>query len=161
MAQINHRPDTPEALAQRFKSAEQRLAALERRALTWHGLPYNATNWKDANPSAGSTLEFGQYGLDALGFVQMRGWVASVAGYVFATASTLLIATLPEGFRPGHDIGWTVMQSDSASNKAIIRLNLSASNGQLRVIEGVVTPVGNNGIVLYMPLGTISYEQVN
>lgn len=136
-------------------------AARSRAAITWHGLPYNATNWTDM----GGSFQVGQYGLDALGFVHIRGVCKSVAGYTFTTASTLLVATLPPGFRPGANEMGSSFQFDTANSASYNRLDI-LTNGQLQVNGGntvseSVTSGGNNGVAQFFTFIIQPFLQVN
>ncbi len=134
---------------------ESRLAA----DLIWRPLPYNATNWTD-----NGSVQVGQYGLDALGFVHVRGVAKSVAGYTFSTPSTLVIATLPVGFRPGAQEIFDCFQVDTANQPSVNRLDV-ATDGRLLLNGGNSTSEsvfigGNNGIASFLTLKHIMFQQV-
>lgn len=136
-------------------------AANSRAAITWHALPYNATNWTDL----GAPYQTGQYGIDALGFVHIRGVCKSVAGYSFTTASTLIMATLPAGFRPGANEMGSSFQVDTANNPSYNRIDV-LTNGQLQLNGGNTVSQsvyigGNNGIAQYLTFIIQPFLQVN
>lgn len=132
-------------------------------SIVWNALPYNATNWTDF----GGLYQVGQYGIDSLGFVHVRGLIKSVAGYSFATPSTMIIATLPAGFRPGaYEMFWG-LQLDSITDRSMERIDVSPggvmtiNGGNATALDVLSTGNGNNGVAQYLSLGHITFYQGN
>lgn len=128
-------------------------------ALNWIGLPYQG-NWLD-----NGTVQVGQYALDKLGWVHVRGVAkTSAGGYSFATPSTLIVANLPIGFRPGAQELFDVIQVDTGNNFNVIRFDVLA-NGNLVVNGGNTSPQEtnsvNNGVPVYFSFKHIMFQQVN
>ena len=125
----------------------------------WHPLPYNTTNWTD-----NGSVQAGEYGKDALGFVHVRGVAKSVASYSFSTASTLTIATLPPGFRPGDQEIFDALQEDTTNTFNVMRCDVKA-DGTIALNGGnssaQETSSTNNGIAAYLSLKHMVFEQVN
>lgn len=131
-------------------------------AQKWHDIPFNATNWQNfvAVVVPANGVHF-QYSLDALGFVHVRGFIKSVAGYVFATPSTLIIGTLPPGARPGAEEPGLLYQQDGTPSQTIARLNVLATDGTIRLAGDAITGPANNGVVAFGVLVIPPFQQVN
>lgn len=129
--------------------------------VVWQDIPFNATNWQNFNAGTGggNGVHF-QYAVDPLGFVHIRGFIKSVAGYVFGTPATLVIGTLPVGARPSGVETGLMYQQDTTPAQTIIRLNILGTDGTIRLAEGITGPA-NNGNVGFGVLIIPPFQQVN
>lgn len=118
----------------------------------WYPLAFNATNWANF----GSVDQLASYMLDANGFVHVRGLIKSVAGYAFGLGSAV-IGTLPPGFRPALSEQFTAYQQDTNPAITIVRINVTA-NGNLTILDSL-TGIANNGIVTFLTLQHIMFQQ--
>jgi hypothetical protein len=146
-----------------IRDLQNRVKALENfisSPLVWLPLPYNTANgWGDYTPAPG-VFELGQYAVDALGFVHIRGLCQKTgAAYAYnSVAST--IATLPVGARPAKQVVGTAYGVDSASNALINRTDIQP-NGAIIIISSAVTATGtaNNGVQGFLALSTLPLFQ--
>lgn len=133
--------------------------AMLKNDVIWRDIPFNSTNWQNYN--AAQTTSDGvhfQYTVDPMGFVHVRGFVKSVAGYGFGTPATLVIGTLPVGARPGTVQPGLMYQQDGTPAQTVVRLNVLAVDGTIRIADGLTGPA-NNGVVTYGVLVIPPFQQ--
>jgi hypothetical protein len=125
-------------------------------ALIWNSFPYNTTNWADYGTGWATVA----YAKNPNGMVQIIGMMKSVAAYTFSTASTLVLGTLPAGFRPATPTPLCVaFQGDTAGHFAAIPVYVSTA-GVVNLSFGnsdQINSGGNNGIAGYLSVNGSFY----
>lgn len=105
---------------------------------TWQALPY-LTGWSDF----GGGFQSGQYALDSLGFVHLRGLTAHPTAYTFPAA----ICTLPPGARPAAPELFDRPMIDATTGLVIAVIQVR-QDGAVFAQSAVPTPSGTGAIDL-------------
>jgi hypothetical protein len=120
----------------------------------WTDLALNTTNWAHYDATQ-TTWGKARYRKGADGKVHLTGLVKSVASYAFATPASVVIGTLPVGYRPATNKMFTVYQEDSAGAHTMIRCDVQ-KDGTVTLVNGLSGP-GNSGSASYLTLDSISF----
>lgn len=120
---------------------------------TWYGLSY-AASWSDYNPTG--PWQPGQYCIDQLGFVHLRGLVQKTAAY--SAGETL--ATLPAGYRPADNEMFTCYADDSNMSVFVARVDVYPS-GAILAATNATPEYSTPGNMGWLSLSGITFEQGN
>ena len=119
----------------------------------WTALPY-AAGWADY----GGGFIAGQYCLDAVGFVHLRGLIAKASAYAYNGET---IATLPAGFRPTGQEMFNVRAADSVMGAFTHRVDV-ATSGVVSIQPASGAPIYTTpGNMLFLSLSAINFMQGN
>lgn len=152
------RTDSAELIIRDLQNRVKTLENFISSPLVWNALPYNtAHSWGDYS---GVGFEPGQYAVDALGFVHIRGLCqkpGTPTVYAYGVASAI-IATLP--VVPAKQIVSFTYQTDSAGNASINRTDIR-TDGAIIILSTAVTATGtsNSGIVSFLSLSSLPVFQ--
>jgi hypothetical protein len=119
---------------------------------TWTALPYSA-NWGNY----GGAFQVGEYCIDQLGFVHIRGLIEKSTTY----SAGETIATLPAGYRPAASEIFTCMAQDGTMGTMLVRIDV-LSSGLIQLQSGSSVPAYSSpGTMGWLSLEDRTFMQGN
>jgi hypothetical protein len=119
---------------------------------TWTALPF-ASSWGNY----GGPYQVGQYSMDNLGFVHLRGLIGKSTAYT----SGETIFTLPVGYRPGGEEVFECMADDSAMGTMITRIDVQTNGAAVLYNNNSVPYYSSPGLMSWLTLRNVSFMQGN
>lgn len=126
------------------------VSASKMATFTWISLPFSSP-WTNFDPA----YQAGQYVIDHLGFLCLRGYVKNTVAYNFGTGANTTICILPAAARPVLQRDGIAWGQDSTGSYFVLRV-IVLTSGEVRLLNS--TGGTNNGLAGYTVLDNLRFS---